>query len=180
MVLHQHDHGHSHGGHSHGSPSRTHGGARWKALFWRKKKEEQRTEAEQQDDEVAAAGSAEEGLAEMRRPQKKKEQRNINVHAAFIHVIGDLIQSVGVVIAAYIIRFRVSIYKCLSVVMTLSLCILCVCVHVNVCAYLRACMCTCLLMCKSLSNQHIPTYFLFILTPPLPSPPLCMLSPTGT
>ena len=125
MVLHQHDHGHSHGGHSHGSPSHTHGGARWKALFWRKKKEEQRTEAEQQDDEVAAAGSAEEGLAEMRRPQKKKEQRNINVHAAFIHVIGDLIQSVGVVIAAYIIRFRVSIYKCLSVVMTLSLCILC-------------------------------------------------------
>ena len=32
---------------------------------------------------------------------------NINVQAAFIHVIGDLIQSIGVVIAAYIIRFKV-------------------------------------------------------------------------
>eukprot|EP00731_Ephydatia_muelleri_P013406 Em0007g716a len=30
---------------------------------------------------------------------------NINVRAAFIHVIGDLIQSVGVVIAGYIIKF---------------------------------------------------------------------------
>ena len=33
---------------------------------------------------------------------------NINVRAAFIHVIGDLIQSVGVVIAGYIIKFWVS------------------------------------------------------------------------
>lgn len=30
---------------------------------------------------------------------------NINVRAAFIHVLGDLIQSVGVLIAAYVIRF---------------------------------------------------------------------------
>ena len=34
--------------------------------------------------------------------------RNINVRAAFIHVIGDLIQSIGVVIAGYIIKFFVS------------------------------------------------------------------------
>ena len=34
---------------------------------------------------------------------------NINVRAAFIHVIGDLIQSVGVVIAGYIIKFWVRI-----------------------------------------------------------------------
>ncbi|XP_078580884.1 proton-coupled zinc antiporter SLC30A2-like isoform X1 [Branchiostoma floridae x Branchiostoma japonicum] len=32
--------------------------------------------------------------------------RNINVRAAFIHVIGDLLQSVGVLIAAYIIRYK--------------------------------------------------------------------------
>ncbi|XP_069940870.1 proton-coupled zinc antiporter SLC30A2 isoform X2 [Cherax quadricarinatus] len=30
---------------------------------------------------------------------------NINIRAAFIHVLGDLIQSIGVLIAAYIIRF---------------------------------------------------------------------------
>ena len=46
--------------------------------------------------------------------QKRKKQdksgseENINVRAAFIHVIGDLIQSVGVVIAGYIIKFKVS------------------------------------------------------------------------
>ncbi len=32
---------------------------------------------------------------------------NINVRAAFIHVIGDLVQSIGVVIAGYIISFWV-------------------------------------------------------------------------
>lgn len=37
---------------------------------------------------------------------------NINVRAAFIHVLGDLIQSIGVLIAAYIIRFYVRIVYC--------------------------------------------------------------------
>jgi len=43
-------------------------------------------------------------------PSKKKKrnsEQNINVRAAFIHVIGDLIQSIGVVIAGYIIWFKV-------------------------------------------------------------------------
>lgn len=34
-------------------------------------------------------------------------KRNINVRAAFIHVLGDFIQSVGVFIAALIIYFKV-------------------------------------------------------------------------
>lgn len=33
---------------------------------------------------------------------------NVNVRAAFIHVLGDLLQSIGVLIAAYVIRFYVS------------------------------------------------------------------------
>ena len=37
----------------------------------------------------------------------RKSNQNINVRAAFIHVIGDLIQSIGVVIAGYIIWFKV-------------------------------------------------------------------------
>ena len=36
--------------------------------------------------------------------------KNINVHAAFIHVLGDLIQSIGIVIAGYIIWFKVYTY----------------------------------------------------------------------
>lgn len=38
----------------------------------------------------------------------KGEKKNINVRAAFIHVLGDFIQSVGVFIAALIIYFKVS------------------------------------------------------------------------
>lgn len=37
------------------------------------------------------------------------KQSNINVRAAVIHVLGDLIQSVGVFIAAIVIKFNVSI-----------------------------------------------------------------------
>ena len=32
---------------------------------------------------------------------------NINLRAALIHCIGDIVQSIGVIIAAYIIRFKV-------------------------------------------------------------------------
>ena len=39
---------------------------------------------------------------------EKKERHNINVRAAFIHAIGDLIYSIGVIIAGYIIKFIVS------------------------------------------------------------------------
>ena len=38
-----------------------------------------------------------------------KKEVNINVRAAFIHVIGDLVQSIGVLIAAIIIKFQVRI-----------------------------------------------------------------------
>ena len=37
----------------------------------------------------------------------KKNQSDINVRAAFIHVIGDLVQSIGVLLAAIIIYFKV-------------------------------------------------------------------------
>ena len=45
---------------------------------------------------------------EVKMSSVKKLAQNINVRAAFIHVIGDLIQSVGVVIAGYIIKFEVN------------------------------------------------------------------------
>ena len=35
------------------------------------------------------------------------KEKNINVRAAIIHVFGDLIQSIGVLIAAYVIKYRV-------------------------------------------------------------------------
>lgn len=35
------------------------------------------------------------------------ERTNINIRAAFIHVLGDLLQSIGVLISAYIIKYNV-------------------------------------------------------------------------
>ena len=97
MVLHQHGHGHSHGhdhksgdGHGHGhGHGHSHGLSIPIPGFLRRKKVKNTTS----DVESGADG--------------RKSTRNINVQAAFIHVIGDLIQSIGVVIAAYIIRFKV-------------------------------------------------------------------------
>ena len=83
MVLHQHDHGHGHGhshGHSHGIVN---------------------------NEERDVDSASEETSGQQRRQKGKKERRNINVRAAFIHVIGDLVQSVGVLIAGYIIKFWV-------------------------------------------------------------------------
>lgn len=39
-------------------------------------------------------------------PQSQPTPRNINVRAALVHVVGDLLQSVGVLIAALIIKWR--------------------------------------------------------------------------
>lgn len=36
-------------------------------------------------------------------------QDSLAVRAAFVHALGDLVQSVGVLIAAYIIRFKVKL-----------------------------------------------------------------------
>ncbi len=98
-----HGHGHSHGGeghgHSHGGHGHSHGG------HGRKKQD--------------SSADAEEGnslLSRFKRRLKRKKKKqesseNINVRAAFVHVIGDLIQSIGVVIAGYIIWIRVSVVE---------------------------------------------------------------------
>ena len=82
-VLHQHGHGHSHGGG--GGHGHSHGGG---------------------------GGGKEKGKDGERGERVKKKglhNKSINVHAAFIHVVGDLIQSIGIVIAGYIIWFKVSL-----------------------------------------------------------------------
>jgi cation diffusion facilitator family transporter len=75
-------HGHSHGGgghgHSHGKGEKHHNHA------------EDGHGGHSHDDKSAA----------------KKQQENINVRAAFIHVLGDFFQSLGVFVAAIIIFFR--------------------------------------------------------------------------
>lgn len=101
MVLHQHDHDHDHGGHGghggHGHSHKhdnghTHGRKWWHKLLHRHHEEEEDDEGERDRQSVRRA---------------KKAGHNINVRAAFIHVIGDLVQSIGVVIAGYVIKFFV-------------------------------------------------------------------------
>ena len=45
--------------------------------------------------------------------KKKKLRDNINVTAASIHVIGDFLQTIGVLITSYIVWFRVSFMELL-------------------------------------------------------------------
>ena len=93
MVLHPHSHGHNHGASNH------------------KKKKNLLLEDGRNEEKGEVSGS---GRKKRRFWQRKNRQHNkhgseenINVRAAFIHVIGDLIQSIGVVIAGYIIKFKV-------------------------------------------------------------------------
>ena len=39
--------------------------------------------------------------------EEKPHQKNINVRAAFIHVVGDIIQSLGVFVSSLIIKLKV-------------------------------------------------------------------------
>lgn len=41
--------------------------------------------------------------------QQQRQHGSLAVRAAFIHALGDLLQSVGVLIAAYVVRFKVPI-----------------------------------------------------------------------
>lgn len=41
-------------------------------------------------------------------------ERNLNLRAAMIHVIGDLVQSIGVFLAAVLIKFYVSLDETLN------------------------------------------------------------------
>jgi zinc transporter 2 len=45
----------------------------------------------------------------LERRNERNKQNNINVRAAVIHVLGDLIQSIGVLVSAFIIKFYVSL-----------------------------------------------------------------------
>jgi len=82
-----HQHGHSHGGNS--------------------SSKENSTDYSDINSDATDYGTLEKGESD----HTGHSHSNINVKAAFIHVIGDLIQSVGVFIAALIIYFKVSFIR---------------------------------------------------------------------
>ncbi|XP_067666088.1 proton-coupled zinc antiporter SLC30A2-like [Haliotis asinina] len=98
VTLHQSGHGHSHGGLSH---SHSHGHSH---------SHDQSNEYNSFSEDAAFStsrrkyGSISETHEETQ--QHKKKDFNINVRAAFVHVLGDLLQSVGVLVAALIVYFK--------------------------------------------------------------------------
>ncbi|GFN85117.1 Zinc transporter [Plakobranchus ocellatus] len=66
------------------------------------------TSSEGGGDSTSAAGSGEASplLGQNDLPRIRKRPGNINVKAAFIHVLGDLVQSIGILSSAYIIYFK--------------------------------------------------------------------------
>lgn len=121
MVLgHSHSHGGGHG-HSHGGGHGHSDGDGHDHSHGDKHGHEGREETVYTDENCAGSlyrsytpCDVEEGGPAWKKDRKRKrrarkaDNRNINVRAAFIHTIGDLIQSLGVLLAAYIIKFRVS------------------------------------------------------------------------
>lgn len=90
MGLTLHQHGHGHGGHSH---SHDH-------------------DHDHKHEAVKGEKVDEEGNNGQLETSHKHgpTDRNINVRAAFVHVLGDFIQSAGVFIAALVIYFKVYMY----------------------------------------------------------------------
>jgi len=102
-TLHQHAHSHGGGGHGHGH---AHGaGGNQPACDVKTDGSqgdiEEGGEGEQLGDDQSDASST------SPTPGGSVHKPNINVRAAFIHVIGDFLQSVGVFIAALVIFFKV-------------------------------------------------------------------------
>eukprot|EP00111_Clytia_hemisphaerica_P012286 TCONS_00036084-protein len=97
VTLHGSGHGHSHGlggGHSHGnSHSHSHSSPHADNV---------------ENGTPASAGSSTSSgeNEELIKRSKSKLKKDLNVRAAFIHVLGDLVQSVGVFLAALVIYFK--------------------------------------------------------------------------
>ncbi|XP_046339384.1 zinc transporter 2-like isoform X1 [Haliotis rufescens] len=106
VTLHQSGHGHSHGGmshahshgHSHSIASKPDRGFDYGSL----------TDDSGHSHSRPKYGSISEANheAHTETQESKKKDSNINVRAAFVHVVGDLLQSVGVLIAAFIVYFK--------------------------------------------------------------------------
>lgn len=56
--------------------------------------------------ELQSCGNLQYALSCMRAGQEEAPSRNINLHGAVLHVIGDLVQSVGVAVAGALIWWK--------------------------------------------------------------------------
>ncbi|EOA27251.1 hypothetical protein CARUB_v10023370mg [Capsella rubella] len=107
-VLLGHDHGHSHG-HSHGHDHHDHGGNHIHGVTVTTHHHHHDHGQSHGEDKHHAHGDVTEQLLDKSKTQvteKEKRKRNINVQGAYLHVLGDSIQSVGVMIGGAIIWYN--------------------------------------------------------------------------
>jgi zinc transporter 2 len=103
---HGHGHGHSHAhGHSHNSENHNHSHGNHNHGHSHSKKYINRTENNMPINDSFEVDNR--NCYEPEESDKNDDTSNINIRAAAIHVIGDFIQSLGVLIAAIIIRIKV-------------------------------------------------------------------------
>ncbi|KAG0477034.1 hypothetical protein HPP92_013437 [Vanilla planifolia] len=131
-VLLGHDHGHAHGGHdhkhsghshvnqhsdhenSHGHQGHTHDHGVSITCYHRHDSEDNHVDA--REPLLWHAGDHSNGHSP---PKKTKDQqRNINVHSAYLHVLGDSIQSIGVMLGGAIIWYKPE-WKIIDLICTL-------------------------------------------------------------
>ncbi|WCJ22517.1 Metal tolerance protein 1 [Euphorbia peplus] len=106
LLGHDHGHGHGHGhddhkhgvGHSHGSTIITHHDHHHKDHDHHDHHHEEHSKDEHHDHE--------EPLLDKGKVKQGKKKRNINVQGAYLHVLGDSIQSIGVMIGGGIIWYK--------------------------------------------------------------------------
>nr|AAR83906.1 heavy metal transporter MTP1 [Thlaspi arvense] len=111
-VLLGHDHGHSHGhghGHGHGHDHHSHVGNHSHGVTVTTHHHHHDHGHSHGEDKHHAHGDVTEQLLDKSKPQivdKEKRKRNINVQGAYLHVLGDSIQSVGVMIGGAVIWYK--------------------------------------------------------------------------
>ncbi|XP_043700816.1 metal tolerance protein 1-like isoform X2 [Telopea speciosissima] len=121
---HSRDHGHGHNNHSHGISIVTH--------------HEGQSKHHDEHDHVHEADlyehllqkSSEDAQRANASDEQKKKQRNINVQGAYLHVLGDSIQSIGVMIGGAIIWYKPE-WKIIDLICTLIFSVVVLCTTIQ-------------------------------------------------
>ncbi|CAI0427675.1 unnamed protein product [Linum tenue] len=116
---HGHDHGHSHGhdhGHGHGhDQGHSHGHGHHDHDHSHEDHHDHLEEGHQHVDEESAKPL----LDKKEKGEKKQKKKNINVEGAYLHVLGDSIQSIGVMIGGAVIWYKPE-WKIVDLICTLA------------------------------------------------------------
>lgn len=104
---HEHDHDHGHHHHDHGHSGHDHGHSHGQDKAKKKIKDEELHKGLMDHEE---GHQAESHSHDHHHHHSHEVESNINVDAAFLHVLGDMLMSVGVIIAATIIYFFPSMW----------------------------------------------------------------------